>query len=170
MNSLYYTTHKPGNTVVDGKVTEDPKEYINSIKGDFFIQIFGKPIMPKDAISPLFKVRNLVMNVSCTFVGTERDNSREAHISEACHRTKDINKQLVVINCISFDNRCEEIADAIDNLYEIINHEAKKSFGVVEDTVVYWELSDDEFELLKKHCRRATVNIENNQYYVILQK
>lgn len=178
MSNLYYTTnYGAGTVIIDGKVQEMPEQLRESYSKVFNIQVFGDAINPKDAKSPLFTCRNLLANIHCEYVGTDRSDKaiREAHISEACYRADHLNtedtKELVLINCITFDASNEELAEIIKYLYDIIVNETMKTYGSSDSIVIYWDLSEEEAEVIKNQKEwNNRVYMDADKFVIITRK
>lgn len=174
-NLIYRTSYGLSTGVVNGQIeVEDTTLKIvkERYKNNFEIQVFGHDIHPKEARSPLFRCRNLVANIGCVYIGQDRSSVIAAHLDEACNIVKDTNKDLVVIECVTFDTGCEEVSEVLNALYNIVANEAKTHFGAI-DVVVYWDLNDCEIEIVKDNTdwySNGTVNFNDSRFgYIVLQ-
>lgn len=170
----YRTSYGMANTVLDGKVINKIDEVLRDrYKNTFNIQVYGHAILPNEAHSTLFRCRNLVANMCCVYIGRDEDNVIAAHLSEAWYMTRDIDKELVVIEGIRFDTSCEEIPEVLKALYNIVTYEVKEHYNA-SDVVVYWALDDSELEIVKNNtnwCSDGTLKIEDCNFgYVILEQ
>lgn len=177
MSNLYCrVSYGAGTTIVDGKVEKLPKELEESTKRGFNIQVFGDVINPKKAMSPFFKCRNLVAVIGCEYIGTGRDSKsvRAAHVSEACHKVDSLSgeiQDLVMLNNFTYDSSSKELSEVLKYLYEIIVNETKKTFNSSDNITIYWDLNDEEIEMIKNQKEWSNpVYMDADEFITITRK
>ena len=117
----------------------------------FTIYAYGDPIEPKMLKNKLFRCRNLISVINCTYLGKNRDSMPAEHLSVACNVVNDASKELVVIDDLVLDMDDSSTVDFLKSLPLVISSEIRKKFGVDDNIVICLFVNDEELSYLKKN-------------------